>query len=307
MSQMSSITLPLADGARALVLPAAGRLLGLYPDGSDENFLWTNAGPSGAWPNPGGDRTWLAPEIELFISDINRLAETYRVPAALDPGHWRLNGDNRLVNFTRLRLHRPGRDVDVRLEKEFRPAPNPLPDAKLQYAGYTQITRLETDAPLGIWNLLQLPAPGTMLVATHRAVQPQLVFGEVANKELVSEPALLRWRMDGTGDVKMSLLATDFAGRAAHLHQRGPDCWDLVMRDVTVDPAGEYVDALWTPPHRRGWAFQACQVRSLGGGFNELEYHAPVTTKRDESRVWAFRGALDRVTEAAERLLGTHL
>lgn len=287
------------------LLPASGRLIGLYPEGSNENFLWTNPGPSGAWPNPGGDRTWLAPEIELFISDISRVSETYQVPAALDPGHWQQAGPNRLVNATRLRLHRSSRDVSVRLEKEFLPAANPLPDLKLAYAGYTQVTLLETDAPLGIWNLLQLPAPGTMLVATRGAVRPQIVFGEIAGPDLVSGPGLLRWRMDGGADAKISLLAADFTGRAAYLHQRAADCWDLVVRDVAVDPAGEYVDALWTPPHRRGWAFQACQVRSLGGGFNELEYHAPVTAKTDESRVWAFRGALDRITEAVERLLGT--
>ena len=285
------------------LLPSSGRVIGLYPEGSDENFLWTNTGASGAWPNPGGDRTWLAPEIELFASDINRVLETYRVPAELDPGHWQLNGGDRLVNSTRLRLHRSGRDAAVRLEKEILPAANPLPDAKLQYAGYTQITRLVTDAPLGIWNLLQLPAPGTMLVATRGAVQPQTVFGEIDGNELVSEPALLRWRMADGGDAKISLLAADFTGRAAHLYQRGADCWDLVVRDVTVEPAGEYVDALWTPPYRRGWAFQACRVRSLAGGFNELEYHAPVTAKTDQSRVWAFRGPRVAIEEAAARLL----
>jgi hypothetical protein len=288
------------------LLPSSGRVIGLYPDGADENFLWTNAGPSGAWPNPGGDRTWLAPEIDLFVSDINRLAETYRVPAALDPGQWQQIGPNRLVNSTRLHLYRPGREVAVRMEKEFLPATNPLPDLKLQYAGYTQVTCLETNAPLGIWNLLQLPAPGTMLVTTRGVAQPQIVFGAIALQDVASQPSLLRWHMDGGGDAKISLLATDFTGRAAHLHQRGLDCWDLVVRDVVVDPSGEYVDALWTPPHKSGWAFQACRVRSLAGGFNELEYHVPVTVKKDESRVCAFRGPLDRITEAAERLLETH-
>jgi hypothetical protein len=289
------------------LLPTSGRLIGLYPEGSAENFLWTNPGPSGAWPNPGGDRTWLAPEIDLFISDLNRIGETYAVPAALDPGRWEQAGPNRLVNSTRLHLHRSERDVDVRLEKEYLPAPNPLPGTRLQYAGYTQVTRLETGAPLGIWNLLQLPAPGVMLVATRGVAQPQTVFGEIAEAGLVSGPGLLRWRMDGGGDAKISLLAADFTGRAAHLHQRGPDSWDLVVRDVVVAPAGQYVDALWAPPHTTGWAFQACRVRSLGGGFNELEYHAPVATREDESRVWAFRGPLERITEAAELLLGTRV
>jgi hypothetical protein len=114
-------------------------------------------------------------------------------------------------------------------------------------------------------------------------------FGEIADPDLVSEPGLLRWRMDGGGDAKISLLATDFTGRAAHLHQRNPDSWDLVVRDVVVDPAGQYVDALWTPPYKNGWAFQACRVRSLDGGFNELEYHAPAGRRTDVSRVWAFR------------------
>jgi hypothetical protein len=289
------------------LLPASGRLIGLYPDGSDENFLWTNPTPGGAWPNPGGDRTWLAPEIELFIGDLARPWNTYAVQPALDPGNWRLDGENTLTNSTRLRLHRSGREVGVQLRKTYRPALNPLSVNGLQFAGYTQVTSLETDAPLGIWNLLQLPAPGMMLVATRGAVRPQIVFGEIADPDLVSGPGLLRWRMDGGADAKISLLATDFTGRAAHLHQRNPDSWDLVVRDVVVDPAGQYVDALWTPPYKRGWAFQACQVRSLAGGFNELEYHAPVTTKRDESRVWAFRGPLDRITEAAELLLGTRV
>ncbi len=76
-----SEALVVPDGGRLLVLPAYGRVLGLYTGDSDENVLWTNPALAtaesatayfrrGGWRNPGGDRTWLAPEIELFIGDL---------------------------------------------------------------------------------------------------------------------------------------------------------------------------------------------------------------------------------------------
>ena len=54
-------------------------MLGLFAPGSEENFYWTNpalrsvearafyAGDD--WHNSGGDRTWLAPEVDVFLPD----------------------------------------------------------------------------------------------------------------------------------------------------------------------------------------------------------------------------------------------
>lgn len=64
------------DGTRLLVLPHGGRVLGLFAPNSEENFYWTNpalAAPesarafyaSASWHNSGGDRTWLAPEVDV--------------------------------------------------------------------------------------------------------------------------------------------------------------------------------------------------------------------------------------------------
>lgn len=71
-------TLEFPDGTRLLLLPHGGRVLGVFAPGSDENFFWTNplldsaAGAreffeSSEWHNSGGDRTWLAPEMDLFF------------------------------------------------------------------------------------------------------------------------------------------------------------------------------------------------------------------------------------------------
>jgi hypothetical protein len=327
------VPLAFPDGSRLLLLPEHGRLLGLYPDEAGENFLWTNPVLGDAtlarayfaragWPNPGGDRTWLAPEIETFIGDVKRVFETYAVQSALDPGHWMLEsataGEVSLVNETRVRLHRQNRDVGVRLTKRYGAAANPLRDvAGLQYAGYTLATTLEvesqSDVPprLGIWNLLQLPQPGAMLIQTRAPARPHVVFGAPAADELTVTPGRVRWNMAPPGgDAKISLKPQSLTGRAGHLHETSGTC-ELVVREFAVGPERDYVDALWEPPHETGWAFQACCVRNGAERFNELEYHAPAAAarsggavSRDESRVWAFRGPRDAVTRAARQLLG---
>ncbi len=327
-----------ADGSRLLVLPYGGRLLGLFPPGSDENFLWTNPALAAAesatayfrrdgWPNPGGDRTWLAPEIELFLGDPARALATYAVPSALDPGSWAVapaaGTALRLTHTARLRLLRSDRDVTVHLSKEYRPAVNPLRDhpvagRELQYAGYTQVTALELEpqpgavARLGLWNLLQLPSPGTMVIGTREAVRPQCVFGTLSADELTLTPQLVGWAMAAPGaDAKIAIQARALTGRAGHIHETaGAGILDLVVREFAVDPDGDYVDALWEPPHETGWAFQACCVRNGAERFNELEYHAPAVAtvagrnrSVDVSQVWAFRGPVWAIAEALETLL----
>ena len=330
--------LAFADGTRLLVLPDSGRVLGLYPPGSENNFLWTNPALTTDaanevfdhtdWINPGGDRTWLAPEIELFIGDLARPLETYAVPSALDPGNWTLasatDTDIRLTNATRLRLLRAGREVGVRLVKRVYSAVNPLGDAViartgLQYAGYTQVTTVElepvADAAirLGLWNLMQLPSPGVMFVATRTASQPQVMFGTLSTGELAVEPRMVRWAMAARGaDVKIGIKVGPLTGMAGYLRRDATaGMADLVVREFAIDPAGDYVDALWKHPHETGWVFQACCVRGGKERFNELEYHAPAVAavtgsnrRQDVSHVWAFRGSVKAVEDVAVSLLG---
>ena len=312
-----------------MAIPQGGRILGLWAD-TGENFLWTHprlidpvpvvADAPSTWPNPGGDRTWLAPEIDLFLGDLADAAGTYAVPSAFDPGTWRLDtesdGSMSAVLETDLKIRRKGSHARIRLKKHWRILENPSTrSAATPQAAYeqtVQLTILETSDPglsLGIWNLAQLPAPGWMLMATHAKTLPQNVFGNLAETDFTVTPNLVVWRMAGSGDAKIALHARDFAGLAGHLHRRSDDLWDLVVREITVDPAGAYIDALWSDPSRQGWAFQACQVRSLAGGFNELEHHAPAATlghpAEDRSRLWAWRGSAATIRALAEERFGT--
>jgi hypothetical protein len=86
-------------GETVLVLPHGGRVLGAYSAASNENFIWTSAAISNAelarehvasdrWCNSGGDRTWLAPEIDLFYPHFPDTAKQYFQPREFDPGHY---------------------------------------------------------------------------------------------------------------------------------------------------------------------------------------------------------------------------
>ena len=88
------------DGTRLLILPYGGRILGAFAPGSDENFLWTNTAlnsiesarayyASDDWQNSGGDRTWLAPELDFFFPAFPNIdIAGYWQPRALDPGNY---------------------------------------------------------------------------------------------------------------------------------------------------------------------------------------------------------------------------
>ncbi len=92
------------------VLPHGGRVIGLLAGEGDENLLWINSalGHAGSarealnaaeWVHLGGDRTWVSPEYELFVGDLARPWETYRVPAALDPGHYAVSAQPGQINL----------------------------------------------------------------------------------------------------------------------------------------------------------------------------------------------------------------
>lgn len=329
------------DGSRLLVLPEFGRVIGLYTEDSDENFFWTNPALASAesatayfrgdgWRNPGGDRTWLSPEIELFISDLAQPGQTYAVPVALDQGRWRGEGGMHGLQFRNesvVRLKRSGRDVPFAITKQVCMAANPLRalNLDLSYAGYEQTTILEVEpdrdaslsVPLGIWNLLQLPKPGRMIVPTYRRAVPQTVFGEVTPCDLSVTDHALVWSVpDMGGNAKISLKADILTGRAGYLWTscKDDDRWNLVVRNFTVNLSGDYVDALWDNPTDTGYAFQACAVNEGDETFNELEYHAPAVSTApgqnracDQSQLWAFRGELSNIATVMGHLLGTKL
>jgi len=327
------------DGTNVLVMPYGGRVLGLYAPGSNENFYWTNPALENAdtaqefydgdqWHNSGGDRTWLAPEADIFFPDFPKL-DKYFQPRQLDPGNYQVvksNGGFKLINKLEVNMTRTQNKVALEISKSLGPAPNPLRYERdiagisdVTYAGYTQYTSLEIKTPdalnadaVGLWNLVQMPHGGEMLFPTFVRAQPRHIFstiGTIGPEDLSVNDHLIRYRMRAKGEHKLSIRALPSTGRIGYIYQTGTQ-WALIVRNFFLNPSGEYVDVPWDDTDYFGYSTQACNVNSGLGSFSELEYHIPAigrgtgrTCCDDKSVVWAFRGSLDGIRAVCRALL----
>lgn len=330
------------DGSTVLVLPYGARVLGLFAPHSEENFLWTHPAlgavesakafyESEVWHNSGGDRTWLAPELDFFLPNYPDLSFSgYWQPRQLDPGNYKMirEGDKSvLVNRLTVSSSRSKARADLEIRKSVGPALNPLryesswkDFTDVDYAGYTLHTSLQligssVDGPLqvGLWDLLQLPHDGELLVSTYRRTEPKLYFGAVGPDDLTISDHLIRYRMRAPGEHKLGFRAVDMTGRAGYIYTTGHQS-ALVVRNFAVNPSGEYVDVPWTQTEDLGYSMQTCNVNSALGRFSELEYHVPAIGKGtfsdrsdDVSQVWGFRGPHANIQAIAKRLLSSEV
>jgi hypothetical protein len=329
-----------ADGTRLLVLPYGGRLLGVFAPGNDENFLWTNTAlenqesarayyASDDWQNSGGDRTWLAPEVDFFLPDPPQI-EHYFQPRQLDPGNYQLTktpAGPQLTNQLSLQASRTKKSVKLEIKKSYGSAANPMRHENVvmdgvEYAGHTMTTSLKIldpepkAAPLvGLWSLTQMPHQGELFVPTYFKSQPKVYFGltDTPADEVAATDALVRFKMRAKGEHKIGVRATATTGRAGYLYASGTKS-ALIVRNFVVNPSGEYADVPWTEPNDRGYSMQACSVNSKWGMFSELEYHVPgiggetgLGFIEDNSQLWAFRGPEEKIKAIAHALLSSEI
>jgi hypothetical protein len=326
-----------ADGTKVLVLPYGGRILGLFAPGDDENFFWTHTAlkdPDSArefyagkqWHNSGGERTWLAPEVDFFFPEFPDL-NTYFQQRELDPGRYEVTRRDDAVEWTNratLTLSRGKRQVDVEITKSLTPALNPLrhdpepSDSDVKFAGYTlhaslQLRSSGQNAFVGLWHLAQMPHGGDMLVPTFFRSQPKIYMGKILPQDLIVDDHLIRYKMRAAGEHKLGVRATATTGRAGYLYGSG-QATSLVVRNFNINPSAEYVDVPWSETENFGFAFQACNVNSNLGAFSELEYHVPAAGTKDgtarsedHSQMWAFRGPESAIRSIAQRLLSADI
>ena len=326
-------------GTRVLLLAYGARILGLFARGSDKNFYWTHPElekvesarglyESDNWHNSGGDRTWLAPEVDIFFPDYPN-TRMHRPPRQLDAADYTVtrNGEGvRMEKRMSIRFARLKQEAQLRLAKSVAPAANPLryerdlrdQSGSAEFAGYTQRTSLEfigseSEAKVGLWNLIQMRHGGEILVPTYFRSSPRILFGNVAPHDLIAGDHLIRFRIRGPGEHKISIRAAATTGRAGYLYASGGQ-WALVIRNFFVNPSGEYVDVPKDDTEELGYAVQAVNVNSGLGSFCELEYHVPAlegnsawSQCEDTSQVWAFRGSREIIQAVARRLLSSEV
>jgi hypothetical protein len=332
-----------SDGTRVLILPYGGRILGVFAAGNDENFLWTNSVldnveaarayyASDDWQNSGGDRTWLAPELDFFFPKFPNIdIAGYWQPRSLDPGNYQLAKTEhgvKLTNRLQIDAFRSKKRVELEITKSVAAAPNPLRydsgvrTGAVEYAGHTLLTSLKIadsnsqDAPLvGLWSLTQMPHQGELFIPTYSKAEPRIYFGLVDTPpdELATSDRMVRFKMRAAGEHKIGVRAAVTTGRIGYIYPAG-NKHALIVRNFCVNPSGEYADVPWTEPEDRGYSTQACSVNSRWGMFSEMEYHVPaiggnsgLTQIDDRSQLWAFRGSREDIVKIARTLLSDEI
>lgn len=330
------------EGGSALFLPFGMRILGLFDSNERENFFWVNPQlmdltrvraffQTLGWKNSGGERTWIAPEVDLFIKDLNDPWKSYEVPPSLDPGNYSVKQCDSAIqmeNRAQVTVHRIKRKCRVDLKKMIRMIANPLRyeekvkklGMQLQYVGYEEITILrllsdpEPGVRLGIWSLTQVPPYGEVIIPTTDRSQPRNYFGEPATDHLQVGSNFIRLIIDGETKYKVGLPATSVIGRIGYLRAAKDGRWTVLIRNFFVDPSGEYVDVPLDDQNDLGYAIQCYNDDGKLGSFGEIEYHAPaigdrtgITVYSDQSQVWAFRGEKESINKVCQRLLGVHI
>ena len=310
---------------KVMVLPFGGRILGVYPDGI-HNVLWVNqalnsAGAAGRffrgedWINIGGDRTWISPEVETTIGDPDRFEDSYEVPKSIDPASYRVMGrdDNSVVLKTRMSVpfKRSGSVVGLRITKRISCLGAPLAVPKgVQWAGYSLATSLIVESALsarfrpGIWNILQVPGGGNIIVPLTGATHPRPFIGEpvVTVKEKMIEA-----RVETSQSFKYGIHAGRCTGLMLYVNEKDDPAY-LTVRRFNVFAPERYADVPCDDLRATGYMQQVYVDDGAFGGFGEMEYHSPAAAVEnrkidDISEVWAFMGPQKSIANLVDHVL----
>lgn len=329
--------LPLQSGVEAILTARGGRVLGPFlPSGESVTWLpecWKDAGrfreflESGDW-NQGGDRIWIAPEIQFAVKDRKRFWETLKTPREMDPGEYELSAGSGRCSLKRtfdLEVYYP-RDGRKRcaVSRVVSPAPNPLrelPEGEallkgVLYAGYCQDITLEDLDENGIaaetWNLSQIKPGGDLFIKAYngRTIRPVDYYEPIDAEHHAVIGDMARLKITGDRRYKVGYKAPLVTGRMAYL-RRGGDCFVLYVRHFFSDPSAFYNEEPHGSPGVKGCSVHVYNDSGSSGGFGEIENNGRAvggasgrSVSEDTFVTWIFGGEEKPVRAVFEFLMG---
>ncbi|MBP1994005.1 DUF6786 family protein [Paenibacillus eucommiae] len=327
-------------GGALVLLERGARVIGIYAEGEAENSLWvhplledvrqakTHFQDEQHW-NIGGDRTWVSPEVEFFISNVEAFWDTYKVPAAIDPGAYVMSdGDfgreeKSWSQSAALFAYRSQLELDFHLQKKLRLVPDPLrftsynsSFGSYSYIGYELDIRLSIpaeapSAPLSLWNLLQLPAGGEVRIPTYGQADVTDFFAPTGPSHLKVTPGLVSFRLDAKEQHKISIKAPFITGRMGYMREGAEGEAYLLVRQFQVNPSADYPDVPADRLDDQGHCVQCYNDSGELGAFGEMEYHSPALSIKskdkelqDRSQIWCYNGKAADIEVISGQLLG---
>ena len=341
-SKINYELLPLQNGCFAILSERGGRILGPFLEQGGRSLLWTNAAfaqpqtfkkflASGNW-NLGGERNWIAPEIQYLVKDRNNVEATVFFPEQMDPGNFtlmkigegrfQLSADMNLEAWNTAtgekRLHLESRIMAVEDPLRFTSSYRSL-QADVAYFGYQQsitLTDLNANEIMSeLWNLIQLNPGGEVLLPISSGWETTQYAGEPPGEDLARfRTHCLGLKITGSRLYKIGYKASQHFGRLAYLNSSDVDRSYLIIRNFSNNPSSYYVEEPADRPGKWGDSIHIYNDDGRWGGFGELEVHGQtiggrtdIATSTDSLMLWFYTGPKEKLINIAYLLLGVDL
>ncbi len=333
--------LALQNEMRCIITCRGGRILGPFlPDGTP-SLGWINpafADPlsfsaflqSGHW-NLGGERIWIAPEIQYIIQDRRDFWGTHRLPHAIDPGNYTLDQSSNqswhLSQQVTLQAYNLARgEQTLSVDRVIQSAENPLRFLStyqqvmqnVSFAGYLQTVSLTEGKHNAImtecWNLTQLNAGGQLIIPVSPRLEASPYFGTVSDDANTVRDNHLRINITGTQQYKVGYKAAHVTGRMAYLNRLDEKRSYLLIRHFNNNPSTIYAEEPPSMPGVKGHSIHVYNDGGQFGGFGEMECNGQtigattgISQAIDTFYLWVYVGQTDQLNEIIQHLLGVTL
>ena len=333
--------LSLQNGVTIIVSQRGGRIFGPFLSKDSESIFWTNdafARPdtfkeflrSGNW-NIGGDRMWIAPEIQYHVPDRSDFWGSVFWPEQVDPGtysleqpqsgQWRLSQDMVLEAY-----NLASGQKELHLERSIRQVEDPLRNVTVYpdlidgvlFAGYEQVVTLSEgkrdDIVSEAWSLTQLNSGGVLVIPASPRVEYTDYYQPIDESHQTIYPDHVRLKITGDRQYKVGYKAAQVFGRLAYYNHLDDDRAYLIVRNFFNNPSMPYAEEPDHTPGCRGHSIHVYNDDGNAGGFGELECNLQTiggetgrSRSTDQLVLWLYIGAPDRVKEVGLHLLGIEL
>lgn len=276
--------------------------------------------------NIGGDRVWVAPEIQFNIRDRKHFRETLKTPVSIDPGNFTIEGDRNQVVLSQSMDLESCNTVQGRIHVEFKrrilKALNPLrklPDHDIlmqgvSYCGFEQVLDLKADSREEIyaesWDLLQIRPEGVLYIPMYMPLRGTDHYEPAGDCEYQAGHGMCL-RITGSSRYKIAYKSAVLTGRFGYLSDgRDQECC-LIIMNYPNNPSAMYSEEPPLLEGDTGYSIHVYNDDGSSGGFAEMECNMqtigkPTGLDHSIERIakWIYTGDRQRLKAIARILLG---
>lgn len=332
--------LDLDDGWQILITQHGGHVYGPFSERFPQGIFWMpdSLGDPEAFGrlvegriwNIGGDRTWIAPEIQFNIrGDRKRFRETLDTPKTIDPGSYTMSREGNVVSLEQSLDLESYNTVTGQMHLEFRrkilSVPNPLRKLSgyeklmegVSYCGFEHVLDLEGHSEQDIyaenWGLLQVRPKGLLYMPMYSVERGTDHYEPVGDHEFCLDTGVC---LEITGDsrYKIAYKAACLTGRFGYLADSDGADSCLIVINYPNDPSALYSEEPPLVEGDTGYSIHIYNDDGNSGGFAEMECNMPTIGRPtgldrviDRMSRWIFYGDREKLGEISRVLLGTDM